>query len=226
LLPQNIALWVKEEIMNAKKYLLAALALSFVAVAFAASVCHHRKCEAQPGANHLTRAALKAPSGKFGPVIEAILPDPKTPEGQTDILSLETGRTLPQPSFEDLSSDVDAIAAWPRSHGVDISCFVLSRGAACITYDMTVLPVESDCWDKATAEDLLGNPGLAPVSHAPRRLLKVGQNHPDTYLFRTRHGILGMLRIVGVSRQQPGVTIQYKLINPPGPEVARNAPRL
>src|SRR5205823_2588031 len=135
-------------------------------------------------------------------------------EGLADILDLETGRTLLQPSLEHFNSRADAIMAWVRSNGLDISCNVWAGGAACVTYDMTIVPVEGKRWEETTEEELLGNPALAPVSHSPRRLLVLGQDRPDTYIFRTGEGTLGMLRIVGLSEGGPGVKIHYKLINP------------
>jgi hypothetical protein len=211
---------VEEQTMNAKKYLVATVVLSTVIAAVAASVRHHRKCEIQFCATQPTASPLSGPIGKFGPVTETLLPDPKKPEGPTDILSMETGRTLAQPTIDDFNSDVEAIFAWPRSHGCDISCFLYPGGAACVTYGMTAIPVESKAWEHATEAELLSNPALAPVSHAPRRLLKLGQTQPDTYVFRTGKGTLGMLRLVGLSLRGRGVTIRYKLINAPKSLVA------
>ena len=42
----------------------------------------------------------------------------------------------------------------------------------------------------------------------------MGHDHPDTYMFRTGEGTLGMLRIVGLSPRGQGMKIRYKLINP------------
>src|SRR5207245_857365 len=96
----------------------------------------------------------------------------------------------------------------------DISCSVWSSGATCITYDMIIVPVETKCWEQTTEQELLGNPALAPVRHSPRRLLVLGHDRPDTYIFRTAEGTLGMLRILGLSQHKQGVKIRYTLINP------------
>jgi hypothetical protein len=101
---------------------------------------------------------------------------------------------------------------WVSSNSLDISCSVWSTGATCVTYGMTVVGVESKCWEQTTAEELLGNPALAPRQHSPWRLLVLGKNQPDTYIFRTGDGTLGMLQLVAVTQQ--GVKIRYKLINP------------
>jgi hypothetical protein len=165
--------------MNAKKYFVASIVLSAVILAFAAaSVLQTKRGDNKPGA-----MALTGPCGKFGPVIETVLPAAKT-KGATDmrdILDLETGRALLQPSFEHFNSRADAIMGWIRANGLDISCHVWASGAACVTYDMTLVAVEGKRWEEITEEELLGNPALAPGQHSPRRQLVLGQNHPDIY---------------------------------------------
>ena len=130
------------------------------------------------------------------------------------MLNLETGRTLFQPPFEYFDSRADAIVGWIRSNRLDISCFVWPGGAACVTYDMTIIAVEGKCWEETTEEELLGNLAPAPGRHSPRKLLVLGPDHPDTYMIRTGEGTLGMLRIVGLNQKGLGVDICYKLINP------------
>ena len=189
--------------MNAKKYFLAAIVLNSVLLAFAASFWQTKR----------SHTALTGPSGKYGPVIEIVLPAAKA-KGAVDILDLETGRALLQPPFEYFNPRADAIVAWIRSNGLDISCFVWPGGGACVTYGMTLVAVEGKCWEETTEEALLSNPALAPVGHSPRRLLVLGNNRPDTYIFRTGEGTLGMLRLVGLSQHGRVVNIRYKLINP------------
>ena len=206
--------------MNAKKYFVAAIVLNAVLLAFAAFFWQMKRV-----ANDPNRSAMSGPNGKFGPMIETVLPAAKT-KGATDILDmldLETGRALLQPPFEYFNSRADAIMAWIRSKGLDISGSVWSGGAACVTYDMTIVAVDGKCWEETTEEELLGNPALAIGRHSPRRLLVLGHNRPGTYMFRTGEGTLGMLRIVGVSPRGRGVNIRYKLINPAkSPSVASN----
>jgi len=189
--------------MNAKKYFVVAIVLNAVLLALAASFWQTKR----------SQMALTGPSGKYGPVIEIVLPAAKA-KGAVDILDLETGRALLQPPFEYFNSGADAIMTWIRSHHLDIACSVWSGGAACVTYDMTLVAVEGKCWEETTEEELLGNPALAPGLPSPRRLLVLGPDRSDTYLFRTGQGTLGILRIVGLSQHIPGVNICYKLINP------------
>ena len=197
--------------MNAKQYLVVAILLNVVLLAFAAAFWPTKR-----GANEPGPTALTGPSGRFGPVIETVLPLAKT-RGAIDIqnlLDLETGRVLLQPPLEYFGSRSDAVMAWVRSNSLDISCTAWSGGVVCVTYDMIFVAVKEKCWEETTEADLLDNPALAPGRHSPRRLLLVGDDRPDTYMFHTGEGTLGMLRIVGVSENGQGVKIRYKLINP------------
>jgi hypothetical protein len=196
--------------MNAKGNLVSVTVLKSLLLASAACFCG----EAQAGeTNDPTIAALLSPGGKFGPVVQATLPAADE-TGYGKILDLESGRALLQPPAEHFNYNAGTIVSWIRSNGLDISCFVWSSGGTCVTYDMNVVAVDSKCWEKTTEKDLLTNPALAPRTHSPRRLLVVGDNRPDTYMFRTAEGTLGMLRIVGLSQDGQGVKICYKLVNP------------
>ena len=152
----------------------------------------------------------------FGPVVEATLPAARS-GGETEILDLETGRWLTQPGLECFHEDAGAIATWIRTNALNISCFVWPDGsAACVTYNMTVVPVEKRCWEEIAAGDMPGIPVLAPGQHSPRRLLPLGPGRMETYVFRTDEGTLGMLRLVGLSDHERIVKIRYKLLQARG----------
>jgi hypothetical protein len=204
--------------MNAKKYVGVAIVLSTVLLAVAACLKNNSSW-AQGGANH---PAL-TPSGKFGPVMEIVMFAEKD-DKRTELLDFETARKLPQPAFfESLDTSAEAITAWIRTNGLDISCSIWSSAAACVTYDLTTIAVEGKCWKETTEEDILSDPALAPRMHSPRRQLVLGQNRPDTYIFRTDEGTLGILQIIGLTEDRSGVKIRYKLINPSGNEQTASA---
>ena len=189
--------------MSAKKYLVVAIGLNAALLAFAA---FHMS---PTGKTQRTNG-----SSEFGPVIETVLP-PARGDSSVDILDLETGRTMLQPPFEYFNGRAPAIMGWIRSNSLDISCFTWSSGAACVTYDMTLVPVEGHCWDTAREQELVHSPALAPALHSPRRLLVLGHGRPDTFLFRTGDGTLGILRLVGADQKGKGVKIRFKLVNEP-----------
>ena len=200
--------------MNGKKYFVAAITVNTVLLAFAACFCRHFLSEVRADETNGPRmAAILEPAGNFGPVTEVTLPAAEM-NRPAQIRDLETGRSLPEPTLEAFNSDAHAIMAWIRSKGLDISCFAWSGGATCVTYDMNIVAGDNKCWEKTTAQELLANPALAPKTHSPRRLLVLGENRPDTYMFRTGEGTLGMLRIIGLSQDGRGVKICYKLVSP------------
>jgi hypothetical protein len=200
--------------MNGKRYFVSAMVVNALVLVIAACLCRQFMCKAQAGeANDSRIAAILGPGGKFGAVKEITLRAAET-NRPAEIRDLETGRTVPEPALQDFKFNVRAVMACIHSNGLDISCFVWPGGAACVTYDMNVIAVERKCWETTREEDLVANPVLAPRTHSPRRLLVLGQNRPDTYLFRTGEGTLGMLRILGLSQDGKGVNIAYKLINP------------
>jgi hypothetical protein len=202
-----------EDIMNAKKYILVVIVLNTVLAAFAACFYRHLPWQTQGEATDSRAIAMSGAEGKFGRTVEVVLSAGRS-DGSAEILDLETGRALPPPPLDAFNSRADAIMGWIRSKGLDISCNVWPGGATCVTYDMIVVAVDGNRWGKATKEELMRNPALSAVGHFPRRLLVLGHNRPDTYMFRTGEGTLGMLRIVGLSEDERGVKICYKLVNP------------
>jgi hypothetical protein len=199
--------------MNKKKYLIAATVSSAALLALASRFGHDLPCHAQAqGVSSTVFAALGNSAPKFGPEMEAVLPSART-NGLADILDLETGRTLAQEPFEHFRFRADAIMAWIRSNGLDISCNIWSTGATCVTYDMAIVAVASKAWEKTTEEELVANPALAPTRHSRRKLLVLGPNRPNTYIFRTSEGSFGMLRLVGLTEDGRGIKIRYKMIN-------------
>src|SRR5215467_10064649 len=128
-------LYKKKKAMNAKRYLMSVTVLNSLLLAFAA--CCYR--EAQAGEkNDSTMAAALSAEGKFGSVVQTILPAADE-RGYGKILDLESGRALLQPPAEHFNYNASTIVSWIRSNGLDISCFVWSSGGTCVTYDMNIV---------------------------------------------------------------------------------------
>ena len=128
-----------------------------------------------------------------------------------------------RPGLERFNDDAAAMVRWIHSNALNISGRVWPDGsAACITYNMTAVPVETRCWDQAAASDIPGIPVPEPGRHSPSRLLVLGPGGPQTYVFRTDTGTLGMLRLVGLSEDQRAVKIHYKLLRARAEDVAQH----
>jgi hypothetical protein len=215
-----------------KKWLLIAAALSAVLLASAAyfsqevlrgkSSGTRRLGTPELGVEQVTLTRLAGSGQGFGPLVEAMLPAARS-DGETEILDLQSGRCLTQPGLAHFHDDAVALMTWIRANRLNISSRVWPDGStACVTYNMTVVPVETKCWEQAGAEDMPDIPVLSPGQHSPRSLLVLGPGRPETYAFRTDAGRLGMLRLVGLSDDEQGVRIRYKLVQARG-ETHRDA---
>ena len=153
-------------------------------------------------------------SGGFGPVMEAMLPAARR-DGETEMLNLETGHWLPALPLAQFNNDTGALAAWIRTNGLNISGQVWPNGfdfAACVTYNLTVVPLESKSCETTPAEEVSRLLLSCTQQHGPRRLLCLASNHPELYAFRTDEGTFGMLRLVGLRDDRREVKIRYKLV--------------
>src|SRR5437868_12983978 len=170
--------------MNRKKFFVTVIILNTVMLVFAACFYSLRACQTPEGEGNGPRPRVSTEAnGKFGPVIEKVLPAANATR-RAEILDLETCHTRLEPLAQDFGFRVDAIMASIRNGGLDISCTIWSGGAACITYNMIIVPVAGKCWNETTEEELFNNPALAPKAHAPRRQLVLGRRRPDPYVFR------------------------------------------
>jgi hypothetical protein len=176
-----------------------------------------------PGVHPRVMLTRLAGAGQgFGPVVEATLPAASI-DGETELLDLETGCSMIRPGLERFNDNAAAMTSWVRAKALNISGRVWPDGtAACITYNMTALPVETRCWGQAAGSDIPGIPVPEPGQHSPSRLLVVRPGCPETYVFRTDEGTLGMLRLVGLSEDQRAVKIRYKLLRARAEEVAQH----
>jgi hypothetical protein len=207
------------KIIKPKTWIFIPAGLGLVLLAAATHLSQQPPSNARETGRHpqVTLTRLAGSGRGFGPVVEATLPAARS-DGETEILDLETGRWLTQPSLEAFHENAGAMTTWIRGNALNISGRVWPDGsAACVTYNMTVVPVETSCWDNTSAGDIPVIPVLDPGQHSPRRLLLLGPDRAETYVFRTDEGTLGMLRLVGLSHDQRQVEVRYKLLRARGP---------
>jgi hypothetical protein len=118
----------------------------------------------------------------------------------------------------------DPLIAWVKSHHVDAQAHVtfdkgrlLSRGL----YGLDLFTLhENDAWERAKATEVQQQlAGIPPeddrIPHIAINFMTSVGNRPETYLFRTRDGCLGILQITGISDKPRGVKIRYKLVQQP-----------
>ncbi|NQU10957.1 protein kinase, partial [bacterium] len=142
-------------------------------------------------------------------VIELTLADVRS--GQASLASLATGETR-APDFTAVKGDDPAGRAWFRAQGIDLMCSARtdSGDSGVAAYDMRLAKVPSEQFDSISADSVA--PTLRGVERTEAGLMSVRDGLPVTYVFETRHGLGGVLQIVGVTDDPRGVRVRYKLV--------------
>jgi hypothetical protein len=157
---------------------------------------------------------------RFGPEQESILPPLN---GIRTFLNLRANRL-----FSSTNPDYESRAFhdWQRANGADVNATVGQRAneakigtleeenfPALVTYDMATAPAIANGLDNASPADIWYNWSLmTDEPSAQTYLVKLPTNGPDTYYFRTRDGVFGVLQITGFTENPRGVKIRYKLV--------------
>jgi len=149
----------------------------------------------------------------FGPVIESILKTEKDrPEGRVaELLDLDTGRRATSTNFGDNDRETHS---WVRANQLDVIGVIEHGQIAVLCFDTVVMPAVSNDWATVTAQNLVTNWNLAQLE--PNKITGISPmtDKTDTWLFRTREGGRGLLKILGQSHDPLGVKIRYKLVQP------------
>ena len=145
----------------------------------------------------------------FGPVIERTVESVVSGKSAID---LDTGELYTGPQ---VVKDAKALEDWMKSTGVDALGMAESLGLG--GFDMVAMPANNSRWDISTAELqqtlAIGKPGTPAMMSGKGEL-------PQTYLFKTREGGMGVLQIVGFNDKPWAVNVRYKLLRKPVPAVA------
>lgn len=159
-------------------------------------------------AGHVTGAPAR-----FGPVIERVVNDDSV---QRDLaIDFDSGKLFsPPPGLT--PADTNAFLAWVRGNGIDAIGETSQSIRGLAGLEMVARPVNAELWKALTpraalTDDVLkhGTPG-SPVFLSAKGAL------PETYLFRTREGGIGLVQITGFSGEPRGVEIRYKLVESGG----------
>lgn len=162
------------------------------------------------------RVEVAAPVGDtagFGPVIERVVNDDSA--GRDLAIDFESGKlfSLPPGLHAD---DTNAFLAWVRSNGIDAigETSVSIRGL--VGVEMIVRPVAGPLWESLAPQAALENDVLKHGTPGMPAFLSAKGELPETYLFKTREGAVGLLQITGFTEKPRGVKLRYKLVNSSG----------
>ena len=145
----------------------------------------------------------------FSPVQERILPLRILPDALFGWLNLGSGTVLTNAA---LMWESRAGYEWIRTNGLDVvSTESAKHLATLLGFDMIIAPAPTNGWDSVTTADVANNWTLLQAE--PRQMQGFGAfpGESDTFLFQTRQGRKGLLQILGLADNPPGVKIRYML---------------
>jgi tetratricopeptide (TPR) repeat protein len=145
----------------------------------------------------------------FGPVVERTINRAST--RSNFLLSFKTGEL--RTPFPENDKPVVDIHRWAHREGLDAAVGVLNGDNDVMTgFDMAVLPAPAQCWEELTPADAAarfeGQPAISFVI-----LLYANGSYPETCVFKTRDGGIGILQLTGYVSEPPGVKIRYKFVD-------------
>ncbi len=165
--------------------------------------------QSKPSNNSASRGGAATQNPIFGPVIERVVNDDGVK--RDFFIDLDTGKLFAPPQGVN-PSDTNKFAAWLRETEADAMGETSVSIHGLVGMDMVVRPVVQSFWDSLTAPDALANEVIKQgVPGSPAFLSAKGQL-PESFLFRTREGGVGLLQITDFNDNPRGVKIRYKLL--------------
>ena len=146
----------------------------------------------------------------FGPVVERTINRAST---QTNfLLSFKTGE-LSAPPPESASSGLD-IEHWSQQEGFDAGVGVLRDNDLLTGFDIAVVPAPARCWDELTPAQAATRLEVQPPSSCAIMLYAYAYGStPETCVFQTREGGIGILQLARIVANPPGLKIRYKFVD-------------
>jgi hypothetical protein len=147
----------------------------------------------------------------FCPVHEQILPVNPQPKAMVGWLDLDSGGVfLTNPTLDWQSRSGHD---WIQARGLDV---VTTESAkhfpTLLGIDMIIALAPTNGWDVVTAADVIHNWALVQEEPQQKQVFGAMPGHSDTFIFQTREGGKGVLQILGLADNPPGVKIRYKLV--------------
>jgi hypothetical protein len=178
-----------------------------------------------------------SPGTPFGKVVTTMLEQPA--EGRPSLLDLESGRKVVPPEF--LKPDVlrsarsvardERFALWCRERGIDLFSQGEAAGigmaaavakarpgyrsdSAIIGLDMMEARILPQSFDEMTVEEAREILGRMPENRSDAVSMMIDSHlaeRPDTFAFKTRGGVVGLLQIEAAGKEDRGLTVRYRL---------------
>jgi serine/threonine protein kinase len=170
--------------------------------------------------NAVTTVTPVAKPNVFGPVIERTIN--RLAVGSNSFVRFKTGELLAAP--DEPTNSTLSVLRWAQTHELDAAVGVIGSDAL-TGFDMVMVPAPAECWDTLNPTQAVrrlavevSNPKKLPfqiMSHGRARSL------PESCLFKTRDGGIGILQVLQQVVEPPGLKVRYKYLAQP-PVVAQN----
>ena len=162
----------------------------------------------QAGSSNAKPQAPEQSGYVFGDVIERVVND----DGlrKDECIDLDTGKLHTGPARSFTSREEGR--AWFRSTGADAHGETEEGETGLWSVEMALLPLDNEQWDSGNPEELRD---MIAEGRGALDLMSGDGDLPQTYLFRTREGSIGVCQIIKVGRnaeQHGKISIRYKLI--------------
>ena len=158
-----------------------------------------------------------AQNPSFGPVIERTIYDYKS--GKDWLLNLETGESFSLPPGLDWDRNAAAVWEWAHQHGVHVTGLPVVSQQALYGFEMKAAIVREpnltfEAITPLQISKALQGPLVTQSSHndGPILFQLAGMDWQNLYAFLTNDGQSGLLQVIGMTENPPGVKIRYKVV--------------
>jgi serine/threonine protein kinase len=154
-----------------------------------------------------TNQRTLAGNPSFGPVIERVI---NLVGARTNFLiAFKTGNLRTPPlEIADSSSD---IYNWAQRVGVDAGAGIINKDVLS-GFDMAVIAAPAQCWEELSPAQAARRLDSQPLDHF--NIMSYGTaSLPDTCVFKTHEGGIGILQVTEYVSDPPGLKVRYKFLD-------------
>ncbi|HEY8667634.1 MAG TPA: sigma-70 family RNA polymerase sigma factor [Tepidisphaeraceae bacterium] len=158
-----------------------------------------------------TQPTTRPDTSGYGPLMERELVGNN---GGLSTIDLDTGERHAGPTEEDYRGDNTpaGMRAWLKRTGIDAVGAVADRSL--LGFEMVVVAAGNEQWDIVPADLMKAvSGGKAGFPSA----MKMKENGPTTWFFRTREGGVGVLQVIGLTPDGQAIKFRYKLVRDGSP---------
>jgi serine/threonine protein kinase len=161
---------------------------------------------------NFTRLETSAPATSeiaFGPVIERVINTQAA--GTNYAICFKTGELRTSPA--EVSSSLSGIYPWIQREHLDAAAGILNQNVLS-GFDMTSVAAPAQCWDDLTPDQAARRLSVEKSSAFTIMAMGSGSDLPETCLFQTHEGGIGILQVTRLISDPPGLQIRYKFLDP------------